>query len=115
MDLSKICTPAVIYLVISLLSTGVLVSQKTSAVTIFFHTICVLIWAFLLNALCSKGYKNISWFLVIIPYIIMIGMVIVANSVVKSAITSITNAYKGAAFAQNMFGENLIAAASGIK
>ena len=29
------------------------------------------IWTFILAWLCKKGYKSISWFLVLLPYIIM--------------------------------------------
>ena len=29
------------------------------------------IWTFILEWLCKKGYKSISWFLVLLPYIII--------------------------------------------
>mgnify|MGYP004060782917 CR=1 FL=1 len=93
MDLIKtfnsLCTPAQFYLAISTVSiVGMLLqnlgnSSKYCIGTIqapcpthnmvYFaiKAVYVLIWTFLLQKLCKNGYKNISWFLVLLPLITM--------------------------------------------
>ena len=47
---------------------------------IAFEVLYVLGWTYLLNILCKKGYKQLSWLLVLLPFIamfILIGLVIV--------------------------------------
>ena len=42
--------------------------------------IYILFWTFILNSLCKAGYKEISWFLVLLPILllfIILGLVIV--------------------------------------
>ena len=43
---------------------------------VFVKLIFIFVWTFLLNLLCSKGYKNLSWFLVLLPYVIVLLIVI---------------------------------------
>jgi len=31
-----------------------------------------LLWTWFLNFLCSKGYKSVSWFLVLLPFILIL-------------------------------------------
>ena len=47
------------------------------------------LWTWLLQFMCKKGYKGVSWFAVIIPYIIMfvmIGVVVVTGMEKKRAV-----------------------------
>jgi hypothetical protein len=47
---------------------------------IAFEVLYVLGWTYLLNILCKKGYNQLSWLLVLLPFIamfILIGLVIV--------------------------------------
>jgi ABC-type glycerol-3-phosphate transport system permease component len=39
--------------------------------TVFIKLIFAFIWAFVLGWLCKKGYKSISWLLVLLPFIVM--------------------------------------------
>ena len=44
-----------------------------------FKAIYILFWTFVLNAICKAGYKEVSWFMVLLPIIllfIIIGMII---------------------------------------
>jgi hypothetical protein len=36
-----------------------------------FNAIYILFWTFILNTLCKAGYKEISWFLVLLPIILL--------------------------------------------
>jgi hypothetical protein len=38
---------------------------------IFLNLVFALVWTILLAWLCNMGYKTISWFLVLLPYILM--------------------------------------------
>jgi len=44
----------------------------------------VVFWTFILNLICSQGYKNISWFLVLFPFIlffILIGLFMINQGI----------------------------------
>ena len=31
----------------------------------------IIFWTFILNAICKAGYKSISWFLVLLPFLLL--------------------------------------------
>lgn len=87
---NKLCQPAQLYLFISLLSILALAVQNgnnkhkntycagsfkcntpiSKWIMVAIQLIYVLFWTVILDSLCKNGYKNISWFLVLIPYIL---------------------------------------------
>jgi len=86
--LRNLCTPAMIYLVISMAAIAVMVLQNlgssntynmgpysvdvTSTVLIFVvKIIYVLFWTWVLNLICDAGASSISWFLLLFPFILM--------------------------------------------
>jgi len=96
----SLCTPAQIYFLLSIISVLGLVFQNysnphsysvgTYRVNLKHHNfyffllkiVYVLIWTFLLDQLCKKGWSNISWFLVLFPFMLMfviIGLLILVN------------------------------------
>jgi hypothetical protein len=98
-NLLKLCTPATIYFVISLLGLILLgVSNlgdeerlcignydcKVQSNTLVFvlNAIYILFWTFILDLMCKNGYTSISWFILLIPfviYFILLGMLFVNN------------------------------------
>jgi hypothetical protein len=87
---SNLCTPAKLYFIISLILLVVSLyyditrnekdkiclgnlSCKIESKPIFYilNIIFILIWAFILNLLCSFGWSKLSWFLFLFPYIIL--------------------------------------------
>ncbi len=40
-------------------------------------------WTFVLNCICKAGYKGVSWFLVLFPFVLM--FVLIALFLLKSA------------------------------
>jgi|TARA_R110002020_G_scaffold69025_9_gene179949 hypothetical protein len=93
---NKICTPAQLYLAISLVAVISILIQncedntvyrvgdmvvKTPCHNLAFFAVKVLyiiLWTWLLNLLCKKGFSGISWLLVLLPIVgmfVMIGMV----------------------------------------
>ena len=85
MDLSKLCTPAMLYLVFAAISVVVGVFQKFQHLSLLGNVIFVAAWNWFLNFLCSKGYTSISWFLVLLPFLLMLGAFAMTMEIVKSA------------------------------
>lgn len=88
-QISKLCTPSYIYLVLSVIGLVILTIQNfgntkkycvgryscivPSTVLVFlFKIIFVAFYTFILDLLCKAGYTNLSWFLVLLPFIMFI-------------------------------------------
>jgi hypothetical protein len=87
MNLSKLCTPALVYFVMSIISVILMLLQNLSGngtykvgkyscdcgnVGLVFlgKLIYIFFWTWVLNFMCKKGYKSVSWFLVLFPFIL---------------------------------------------
>jgi|UniRef100_A0A6C0DWG1 hypothetical protein len=99
-DFRNLCTPAFIYLFISVIIFIVIAVQNFGNTTKYcvgtyecnipntylmfiFKAIYILFWTFILNSLCKAGYKEVSWFLVLLPIIllfIILGLIVVSYS-----------------------------------
>jgi hypothetical protein len=86
--LRNLCTPAYIYLTISMFTLLIIGIQNfgndnvyclgsyschtKNKVTIFIMKIIyVLFFTWLLNIICKSGYETVSWILVLLPYLLM--------------------------------------------
>jgi len=90
MVLPKICTPAMVYLVIAAISLVVAMIKKFQFFSILVKALFIAVWTWFLNFLCSKGYKGVSWFLVVLPFLLMLGVFVMAMEVVKKATGTMT-------------------------
>jgi len=81
--LSELCTPAFIYLAISLFTILVALFNGTKIIMVLGKTAFVVFWTFILNLLCKNGYKSFSWFLVLLPYVLLLGGFLTAFYQVK--------------------------------
>jgi hypothetical protein len=70
-DFSKLCTPAKIYFAIAVIATIFALFSGASIMFAFMKLVFAFIWTFVLGWLCDKGFTSISWFLVLLPYIII--------------------------------------------
>tara|TARA_Y100000814_G_scaffold280558_1_gene244055 strand:+ start:414 stop:758 length:345 start_codon:yes stop_codon:yes gene_type:complete len=85
--INKLCKPAYVYLVISVLSIVIMIIENIGNTSSFkfgnyeqnvSHTSLVFIaqilyavfWTFVLDSICYSGYKNISWIIVLLPFIL---------------------------------------------
>lgn len=86
---SKLCTPAMLYFVISIISFILMAFQNMSGDhhryclgtyscqvenmpgIFIFKLIYILFWTWVLNVICKAGYTGISWFLVLLPFILL--------------------------------------------
>ena len=68
----QMCTPAQVYLVIAVLAGLLALLNRNSVATVVVNLLFALVWTFMLSWLCKQGYENLSWFLVLLPYIILL-------------------------------------------
>lgn len=86
--IKRLCTPAYVYLVISVIAIVAMMIQnggnhdrfclgsyecgvESTAAVFLGQGLYSIFWVFVLDCICKAGYKNISWFLVLLPYILM--------------------------------------------
>lgn len=71
-EFSKYCTPAQLYLILGAIGIFMGLFNNFSMKTLLTKVLFLVIWAWVLNWLCSKGFKAISWILVLLPYILVL-------------------------------------------
>lgn len=72
-DFNNLCAPAKLYFALAVLATILeLIYRSSTILVIFIKLVFSFIWTFVLNWICSKGYKTISWVLVLLPYILLL-------------------------------------------
>lgn len=80
MQLKKLCTPALVYFMLSITSMLLLViftltnkklrSKRLMIMNVLLiHFVTVLFWSFILNLICKYVDIRVSWFLVLFPYV----------------------------------------------
>ena len=67
----KLCTPALIYFVLAIVSILIMVVKHTPTMFLMGNLVFVVLWTWFLNLICTNGFTNISWALVVSPYIIL--------------------------------------------
>ena len=85
--INKLCNPAYVYLVISVLSVILMIIENigntssfkfggyennvsSTAIVFIFQVMYISFWTFVLDSICYSGYKNISWLIVLLPFIL---------------------------------------------
>lgn len=88
----KLCTPAYVYLVISMISVFVMMFQNmgsnhvfcagsyscnvtNTAMVFVIQLIYVFFWTWVLNKLCENGASMVSWMFVLLPIVFMFVMI----------------------------------------
>jgi hypothetical protein len=80
--LNKLCSPALFYLILSIISFVAAAIHKVKMSSMIVKAIFILLWTWFLNWLCTNGHKDIAWFLVILPFVIMLGMFVIAMEII---------------------------------
>ena len=70
-EFKKLCTPARIYFALSIVSCLLMIINRVPILAIAIKLVFAFLWAYVLGWLCRKGYKSISWFLVLLPFIMI--------------------------------------------
>jgi len=79
----ELCTPAALYFVISVIAIIIALFNGMKLMAVGIKAIFVIIYTFFLNFLCKKGFKSVSWFLVLLPYILMLAIFLMAFFKIK--------------------------------
>ncbi len=86
--LSQLCRPAAFYFVISMIAYVITIMQNLGNINVFslgvfsckvtstllillFNLVYILFWTWVLHLICKDGYNNVSWFLVLLPFIFL--------------------------------------------
>jgi len=89
--LNNLCAPAMFYLIVSIIALLIVIFQNvgnqnslcignynsrvpSTILIIIIKAICIIFWTWVLNLICKAGHKGISWFLVLLPFILMFFM-----------------------------------------
>ena len=90
-SLKELCTPALIYFVISIIGLLMVLFQNlgnsnsynignfsfrvpSTALVFIIKFIYILFWTWVLNLICKDGHTNISWLLILLPFILLFVM-----------------------------------------
>jgi hypothetical protein len=86
--LRKLCTPAYVYLVISVIFIIIAAIQNYGNINVYclgsyscdvsstflifiIKLLYVLFWTWILNLICRAGYSGVSWFLLLLPILLV--------------------------------------------
>lgn len=98
-SLKELCTPSLVYFAISMLGLFIAVMQNlgntkkytlgsfscavSSTALIFLIKVSyIFFWTWILNLICKDGYTNVSWFLVLFPFVllfVLLGMLMISK------------------------------------
>lgn len=87
-QINKLCTPAYVYLVISVITLVMIALQNVQSSTTYcvgnyecpvennllmfvIKILYVAFWTWLLNIICKSGATTVAWILVLIPFVLM--------------------------------------------
>jgi len=77
--LKSLCAPSKVYLAISvigilalLFDTSMVEQQHFAQQISLFNIVFILFWTYILDMICKSGYTGISWFFVLLPYIMFL-------------------------------------------
>ncbi len=87
----SLCPPALLYLALYVVSVIAQLMGGNFTVAAFVGgVVMAAIWIWILNYLCRVGYQGLSWFLVFIPFIIVILLVVFLASFSKEIVKDMT-------------------------
>jgi len=103
----NLCTPATIYLVLSAIGIILIAFQnygmspnmycvgnvrcpvQTTTPIFIMKILYVAFWTFILNTLCSYGYNQLAWFLLLLPFILFFVMILMVGTLLNKRTTSV--------------------------
>jgi hypothetical protein len=90
-NLKELCTPAILYFVISMIGLVIVLIQNlgntnsyhvgsfscrvpNTAAVFIVKLIYVLFWTYILNLICKDGHTSLSWLLILLPWLLLFVM-----------------------------------------
>jgi hypothetical protein len=91
-SLKELCTPSLIYFVISIIGLTIVLLQNlgnsssynignfscrvpSTALVFIIKFIYILFWTWVLNLICKDGHSTISWLLILLPWLLLFVMI----------------------------------------
>ena len=71
-SMNSMCTPAKLYLAIAVVASVVALYNGLEVAAIGINFLFALLWTFILCWFCKNGLSNLSWFLVLFPYLVIL-------------------------------------------
>jgi len=66
----SLCPPAIVYLATTVVAVLYMLVEKYQLSFVIINTLFSVIWAWILNFICLKGFLTASWILVLLPYML---------------------------------------------
>lgn len=99
--IQSLCTPAFIFFILSVVSLFVMIFDNienthhycfgnvsckvANTSTIFIVEILFIVfWTWFLNAICSRGYVNVAWFILLFPYILLFAILLFGAAEIRN-------------------------------
>lgn len=99
--IQSLCTPAFIFFIISVLSLFIMLFDNfentnhycfgnvscnvANTSTIFIvEIIFIVFWTWFLNVICSRGYVNVAWFILLFPYILLFALLLFGAAEIRN-------------------------------
>lgn len=93
----ELCPPAALYFVVSIATLLIVVMQNVgntrrlsigsfsyrvphAALILFIKFIGILFWTYILQLICKDKHTNLSWFLVLLPWVLTVLMMMIPRS-----------------------------------
>ena len=97
----SLCTPAFIFFIISILSLFVMIfdnlenthsfcfgnvscNVSNTSMVFIVEIVFLVFWTWLLNFICSRGYSNVAWFILLFPYILLLMVILFIASEIRN-------------------------------
>jgi hypothetical protein len=71
-DFKELCTPAKLYFFLAVLACVIALFNRVAFSAVLVKLVFAFIWTYILSWLCKKGWKSLAWFLVLLPYILIL-------------------------------------------
>jgi hypothetical protein len=68
MDISSLCTPAYIYIIIAFIYLLITMFKSFNIIGTLIQLLVIFVWAWFLNFLCRNGYGILAWVILILPF-----------------------------------------------
>jgi hypothetical protein len=97
----SLCTPALVFFVISILSLFVMIFDNlenthsfcfgnvscnvaNTSMIFMVEIVFLVFWTWLLNFICSRGYPSVAWFILLLPYILLFIVILMIASEIRT-------------------------------
>lgn len=99
--IQSLCTPAFIFFILSVISLFIMLFDNienthsycfgnvscnvANTSTIFIVEILFIVfWTWFLNFICSRGYANVAWFILLFPYILLFALLLFGAAEIRN-------------------------------